>query len=178
MGLGVRFWVRARGRRGLLGLAVRQLRREDRGRGQAGVSAADVRQRRADPARISARPISQRRAAAAPAWKCGGPGAFAGYDLPGHLLSEFHGVVRAVCPQRQSAVHPGDGRLDAGSGNAVYAAAQYGAIGFGPFSIENVSDEKARLIASCYGVLSGMSELILKAQQDGTSHRAVAPGGL
>jgi len=54
------------------------------------------------------------------------------------------------------------------SGNAVYAAAQYGAIGFGPFSIENVSDEKARLITSCYGVLSGMAELILKAQQDGT----------
>ena len=54
------------------------------------------------------------------------------------------------------------------SGNAVYAAAQYGAIGFGPFSIENVSDEKARLITSCYGVLSGMSDLILKAQQNGT----------
>ena len=54
------------------------------------------------------------------------------------------------------------------SGNTVYAAAQFGAIGFGPFSIENVSDEKAHLITSCYEVLSGMSDLILKAQQDGT----------
>jgi hypothetical protein len=54
------------------------------------------------------------------------------------------------------------------TGNAVYAAAEYGAIGFGPFSIENVSDEKARLITSSFGLLSGMSELILKAQQAGT----------
>ncbi len=54
------------------------------------------------------------------------------------------------------------------SGNAVYAVAKYGAIGVGPFSIENVSDGKARLITSCYGVLSGMSDLILKAQQNGT----------
>jgi beta-galactosidase GanA len=54
------------------------------------------------------------------------------------------------------------------AGNAAYAAAQYGAIGFGPFSIENVSDEKARLIAGCYGLMSGMSDLILKAQRNGT----------
>lgn len=54
------------------------------------------------------------------------------------------------------------------SGNAVYAIAKYGAIGVGPFAIENVSGEKADLIGSCYGVLSGMSGLILKAQQDGT----------
>jgi beta-galactosidase GanA len=54
------------------------------------------------------------------------------------------------------------------SGNALYAVAHYNAIGVGPFSIENVSDEKSRLITSCYGVLSGMSDIILKAQQDGT----------
>jgi len=54
------------------------------------------------------------------------------------------------------------------SGNAVYAMARYGAIGVGPFSIEDVVDEKARLIASCYGTLSGMSDLILKAQRNGT----------
>ncbi len=54
------------------------------------------------------------------------------------------------------------------SGNAVYAAARYGAIGFGPFSIENVSDEKARLISSSNAILSGLSDLILKAQQNGT----------
>jgi beta-galactosidase GanA len=53
-------------------------------------------------------------------------------------------------------------------GNAVYAAAQFGAIGFGPFSIENLQDEKARLVTNCYEVMSGMSGLILKAQQDGT----------
>jgi beta-galactosidase GanA len=51
------------------------------------------------------------------------------------------------------------------SGNAVYAAARHGAIGFGPFSIENLSDEKARLITSCYEVLSGISALILQAQR-------------
>lgn len=54
------------------------------------------------------------------------------------------------------------------SGNAVYAVGRFGACGVGPFSIENVSDEKARLIASCYGMMSGMSELILKSQQNGT----------
>jgi hypothetical protein len=53
-------------------------------------------------------------------------------------------------------------------GNAVYAVARFNAIGVGPFSIENVSDEKSRLIRSCYGVLSGMSDVVLKAQQDGT----------
>ena len=54
------------------------------------------------------------------------------------------------------------------SGNAVYAVAHFGAIGVGPFSIENVADEKARLITNCYGMLSGMSDLILKARQNGT----------
>jgi beta-galactosidase GanA len=54
------------------------------------------------------------------------------------------------------------------SANAVYAAAKFKAIGFGPFSIENVDDEKARLITNCYETLSGMSDLVLKAQQEGT----------
>ena len=54
------------------------------------------------------------------------------------------------------------------SGNTVYAFAKYGAIGVGPFSIESVSDEKARLITSCYEVLSGMSDLVLEAQQNET----------
>jgi beta-galactosidase GanA len=54
------------------------------------------------------------------------------------------------------------------SANLVYAAAHFGAIGFGPFSIENVSGEKARLISGCYKLLSGMADLVLKAQQDGT----------
>lgn len=54
------------------------------------------------------------------------------------------------------------------SGNAVYAVARHGAIGTGPFSIESVTGEKARLIAGCYEELSGMSDLILKAQQNGT----------
>jgi hypothetical protein len=50
----------------------------------------------------------------------------------------------------------------------VYAAAQLGAIGSGPFSIESVRGEKERQIASCYELLSGMSETILKCQQAGT----------
>jgi beta-galactosidase GanA len=54
------------------------------------------------------------------------------------------------------------------SGNAVYAAARFGAIGFGPFSIENVHDEKERLITNCYEILSEMSELILTSQQNQT----------
>ncbi|GAB4108619.1 MAG: DUF5597 domain-containing protein [Phycisphaeraceae bacterium] len=54
------------------------------------------------------------------------------------------------------------------SGNVVYAIAKHNAIGTGPFAIENVSDEKAHLIRSCYGTLSGMADLILQAQQDGT----------
>jgi beta-galactosidase GanA len=53
------------------------------------------------------------------------------------------------------------------TGNAAYAIAQFGAIGCGPFSIENADKEKERLITSCYGVLGGMSDLILKSQQTG-----------
>jgi hypothetical protein len=53
------------------------------------------------------------------------------------------------------------------SANAVYAIAQHRAIGCGPFAIETVSEEKAKLIESCYGAMSGMSPLILEAQQTG-----------
>jgi beta-galactosidase GanA len=54
------------------------------------------------------------------------------------------------------------------TGNLVYAISKFKAIGVGPFAIEDVSDEKARLFAGCFGVLGGMSELILKGQRDGT----------
>ncbi|MDB5328091.1 MAG: glycoside hydrolase family 35 [Phycisphaerales bacterium] len=54
------------------------------------------------------------------------------------------------------------------SANAVFAAARYGAIGCGPFSIENVEGEKQRLISDCYAALAGLSELILIGQQEGT----------
>jgi beta-galactosidase GanA len=54
------------------------------------------------------------------------------------------------------------------AGNALYAVARYGAIGCGPFAIETVDQDKERLIASCYGMLTGMSELVLEAQQKGT----------
>jgi beta-galactosidase GanA len=50
--------------------------------------------------------------------------------------------------------------------NALYAAAQFGAIGFGPFSIENVNPERERQITSCYGLLAGMSDTILNCQQN------------
>ena len=53
-------------------------------------------------------------------------------------------------------------------GNAVYAMAKFGAIGVGPFSIENVDEEKERRIANCYGMLAGMSDLILKSQREGS----------
>ena len=52
--------------------------------------------------------------------------------------------------------------------NAVVAAAQFGAIGFGPFAIENVNAEKERQLANCYEQLAGMSSLILEGQQKGT----------
>ncbi len=52
--------------------------------------------------------------------------------------------------------------------NAVYAIAQFGAIGCGPFSIENANEEKARSITNCYEMLEGMSSLVLKSQQNGT----------
>ncbi len=50
--------------------------------------------------------------------------------------------------------------------NALYAAAQFGAIGFGPFSIENVRPERERQIAGCYSMLAGLSQIILNCQQD------------
>jgi beta-galactosidase GanA len=52
------------------------------------------------------------------------------------------------------------------SANAVYAAAQFNAIGFGPFSIETVGGEKQRLITSCYQQMSAMAPLIAKSQQE------------
>ncbi len=54
-------------------------------------------------------------------------------------------------------------------GNAVYGIAKFSAIGVGPFSIENVDEEKERRITNCYQMLSGMSDLILKSQQEGTA---------
>ncbi|MBX3433355.1 MAG: DUF5597 domain-containing protein [Pirellulales bacterium] len=54
------------------------------------------------------------------------------------------------------------------TGNIVYAAARFRAMGFGPFSIENVDAEKGRLIADCYETLGGMTSLILKSQREGT----------
>jgi beta-galactosidase GanA len=50
--------------------------------------------------------------------------------------------------------------------NALYAAAQFGTIGFGPFSIENVSPDRERQIADCYGLLAGLSDIILACQQN------------
>ncbi len=50
--------------------------------------------------------------------------------------------------------------------NALYAAAEFGAIGFGPFSIENVSPERERQIANCYSLLAGLSDIILNCQQN------------
>jgi beta-galactosidase GanA len=51
--------------------------------------------------------------------------------------------------------------------NALYAAAQFGAIGFGPFSIENVGPERAQQIADGYSLLAGLSGIILNCQQNG-----------
>jgi beta-galactosidase GanA len=51
--------------------------------------------------------------------------------------------------------------------NALYALAQFAAIGCGPFSIENVNPEKERQIANLYELLGGMSAMILESQQQG-----------
>jgi beta-galactosidase GanA len=53
-------------------------------------------------------------------------------------------------------------------GNALYAFAKFNAMGTGPFSIENAETEKEQQIRECYGMLAGMSGLILKAQHDKT----------
>jgi hypothetical protein len=52
-------------------------------------------------------------------------------------------------------------------GNTVYAIAHSNAIGVGPFSIENVSDERERQITQCYSLLEGLAPLILQSQQQG-----------
>jgi beta-galactosidase GanA len=52
--------------------------------------------------------------------------------------------------------------------NAVYAVAQFGAIGCGPFAIESVDEKRERAIANCYATLDGLSALILKSQQNGS----------
>lgn len=53
------------------------------------------------------------------------------------------------------------------AGNALWAIAACGAIGVGPFSIENVSDEKERMIADCFAMLRALSPLVLSAQASG-----------
>lgn len=50
--------------------------------------------------------------------------------------------------------------------NALYAAARFNAIGFGPFSIENVGPDRERQIAGCYSLLAGLSEVILNCQRN------------
>jgi hypothetical protein len=50
--------------------------------------------------------------------------------------------------------------------NALYAAAQFGAIGFGPFSIETVNPKRERQITDCYNMLTGLSDIILNCQQN------------
>jgi beta-galactosidase GanA len=52
-------------------------------------------------------------------------------------------------------------------GNAVFAAAQFGAMGFGPFGIEGVNAERERQITECYRLLAGMSSLVLDGQRAG-----------
>ena len=59
-------------------------------------------------------------------------------------------------------------------GNAVYAVAKFSAIGVGPFSIENVDEEKERRIANCYQMLTGMSDVILEVATGGNGDRFVA----
>ncbi|HEY1683199.1 MAG TPA: DUF5597 domain-containing protein [Tepidisphaeraceae bacterium] len=54
---------------------------------------------------------------------------------------------------------------DRAPANILYAISQLHAIGTGPFSIENLDGEKAQRITQCYGLLAGMSDSILKAQQ-------------
>ncbi len=53
-------------------------------------------------------------------------------------------------------------------GNALFAISHFGAMGTGPFSIENADQEKEQQITNCYGMLAGMANLILKAQQSNT----------
>lgn len=51
--------------------------------------------------------------------------------------------------------------------NALYALAQFGAMGFGPFSIENVSPERESQIADCNRMLAGLSNILLSCQATG-----------
>jgi hypothetical protein len=51
--------------------------------------------------------------------------------------------------------------------NAVYAIAEHGSIGVGPFAIEDLSDAKEPNLVSCFAMLRAMSDVILAAQQDG-----------
>jgi beta-galactosidase GanA len=52
-------------------------------------------------------------------------------------------------------------------GNALYAIAHCNAMGCGPFSIENVAEDRERQITQCYDLLTGLSPLVLQCQQQG-----------
>ncbi|WP_428940097.1 DUF5597 domain-containing protein [Fontivita pretiosa] len=52
--------------------------------------------------------------------------------------------------------------------NALYALAQLGAIGAAPFAVEDLSLDKRQQLADCYQMLAGLSDAILRAQQDQT----------
>jgi beta-galactosidase GanA len=60
------------------------------------------------------------------------------------------------------------------SGNAVYAVGRLGAIGFGPFAIEDAEAEKHRMLTECFQLIAGMQDLILRAQAT-NSITAISP---
>ncbi len=94
----------AGGRRALHGLALRAIHAARRRRRQGRVSAADVRQRRADPSRLSARPVSERRSVAAPARRVARGRAGDRLHRAGHLFPDVRRVDAPLRARRESAL--------------------------------------------------------------------------
>jgi hypothetical protein len=66
-----------------------------------------------------------------------------------------------------------EARLDAAAGNALYAFGEARAFGFSPFDVDSLHTEPKPLIAQTYQELASITDLVLDAQQRGTSRGLV-----
>jgi beta-galactosidase GanA len=98
-------------------------------------------------------------------WRCGAPS----LDMicPDIYFPNFSEWCRRYVRSGNPLFIPEMAASARAAANSVYAAAQFGAMGFGPFAIESVNSEREREIAECYGLLAGMSGVILESQRNG-----------
>ena len=160
---------RARHGRNLHGLALRPLHEPCRRSRQGRVSAADVRQRGADPARLSARPLSQRRAPAPSDRRLAGRRAGDRFPRARHLLSRTSSSgAKSIDRGGNPLFIPEAVRESRSAANIFYAVGQHDAMGLSPFAIDHINDPQVQPLRQSYELLEQLAPLILEHQGRGT----------